>query len=202
MQPVQNYSQSSVTAPERVRAVAIGETAVAAPLPSPFNIHSSAHDQLRTFTIGQPVEQRTIEEQLFFALADAKIWTSRVAMHLDQNARNRVFRQLDVLHDVEEWAKGDRPVSLEAYKSFVRAIVYHQINSRPALSLMPNGNLLALWSDCDDTLTVEFLPGNRTRWLVQNNTADGPERATGTSPLERLRNVLQPYGAERWFDGC
>jgi hypothetical protein len=66
---------------------------------------------------------------------------------------------------------------------------------------MPNGNLLALWRDGDDKLTVEFLPENRTRWFVQANGEAGFERATGATPLERLREVLQPYGAERWFDG-
>lgn len=202
MQPVHNFSRSSVTSPQKVRPVPVAGTSVSAPGRSPPRVYYSEQNHSQAITIGQPIEQRPIEEQLFFALADAKIWTSRVAMHLDRLSRNRMFRQLDVLHEFDEWATSDRPVQLEAYKSFVRAIVFHKINSRPALSLMPSGNLLALWNDSDDRLTIEFLPENRTRWLVQSSTTDGPERASGTSPLERLRDVLQPYGAARWFDGC
>lgn len=143
----------------------------------------------------------TLAEQLFAVTAQAKIWTSRVAMHLDREARDRIFRQLDALHEVDEWIAGDAPISVDSYKSFIRAIVYHAVNSRPALALMPSGNVLAMWQDGADKLTVEFLPGNRTRWLVQNQTPNGPERTTSTTPLERLRDVLQPYDADRWFDG-
>jgi len=143
----------------------------------------------------------TLAERLFEAIADAKVWTSRVAMHLSRDTRDRLFHQLDMLHELDEWAEGDAAVSLDSFKSFVRAILYHAVNSKPALALMPNGNILALWADGRDKLTVEFLPGNRTRWMVQNVTASGPERTTSTTPLERLRDVLQPYNAERWFDG-
>ena len=122
-------------------------------------------------------------------------------MHLDRETRDRLFRQLDIMHEVDEWSNGDKPVSLPSYKSLVRAIIVHNINKRPSLALMPNGNLLALWKDGQDKLTIEFLPENRARWLVQNQTHDGPERTAGTTPLERLRDILVPYGSERWFDG-
>ncbi|WP_426263010.1 hypothetical protein [Sphingomonas sp. PWP1-2] len=148
-----------------------------------------------------PARRKTIGEVLFAATASVKVWTSRVAMHLDRETRDRLFRQIDALHEADEWADSDAPVSIESYKCFVRAVVYHKVNSRPALALMPNGNLLAMWQDNADKLTVEFLPASRTRWLVQNATPNGPERATGTSPIERLREVLQPYNADRWFDG-
>lgn len=201
MQPVHKFSQSSVTAADKVRPLSLPLTSAIAPAVAPLPIRSASHDRQQTITFGEPLGHRPIGEQLFVALAEAKIWTSRVAMHLDCGTRDRLFRQLDVLHDADEWVEGDRPINLEGYKSLVRAILYHEVNSRPALSLMPSGNPLALWTDGDDKLTVEFVPANRTRWLVQNSTPTGPERATGTSPLERLREVLQPYGAERWFDG-
>lgn len=137
--------------------------------------------------------------QLFAATAQAKIWTSGVAMHLDRAVRDRLFRQLDSLHDADEWVSGDTPVNLESYKSCVRAILYHDIDSRPALALMPSGNILALWNDGQDKLSVEFLPGNKTRWMVQSNSASGVERAAGTAPIERLRDVIAPYCADRWF---
>jgi hypothetical protein len=201
MQPLQTFSGSQVTIPERLRPIRFEKTNSALVAPLPFSIRSNAPCPSPNQAFAQPVHQRPVPEQLFVALAEAKIWTSKVAMHLDRTARDRLFRQLDFLHDEEEWSKGDKPVNLASYKSLVRAILYHEVNSRPALSLMPNGNLLTLWRDGEDKLTVEFLPDNRARWFVQSNSENGPERATGTTALERLRTVLQPYGAERWFDG-
>lgn len=141
----------------------------------------------------------SVAASLFAATALAKIWTSRLAMHLDKATRDRLFRQLDILHDADEWVDDGSPVNLESYKSCVRAIIYHHINSRPSMALMPSGNVLALWKDGADKLSVEFLPGDKTRWMVQSTSAAGVERAAGTTPLERLKDVLQPYGADRWF---
>lgn len=201
MQPVQNYTGSIATAPHKVRPLPILQTSELAYLSERIKTITSIASESTVSETGQSNNGRPIEEQLFVALADAKVWTSRIAMHLDRATRDRLFLQLDVLHEADEWDPVDKPVNLHSYQALVRAILYHEINSRPALSLMPNGNLLVLWRDGQDKLTIEFLPGNRTRWLVQINSGDMPESATGHASLERLREVLQPYSADRWFDG-
>ena len=142
-----------------------------------------------------------LASRLFSATADAKIWTSQVAMHLDVATRDRIFRQVDALHELDEWDDLDRTLNLEAYKSFIRAIVYHKVNSRPSLALMPDGNILALWRDGEEKLSIEFRPGNEARWAVQHRAYEGLERASGLCPLERLRILLRPYEADRWFNG-
>lgn len=141
------------------------------------------------------------ERALFNATASAKVWTSQVAMHLDRSARDRFFRQIDALHDADEWIGDESPISLESYKTFIRSVVYHKVNSKPGLSLMPNGNVLASWKQGSDKLTIEFIPGNITRWMIHGFVDGQLERAAGITQLERLRAVLQPYNAERWFDG-
>lgn len=139
--------------------------------------------------------------KLFEATAQAKIWTSRIAMHLDRTIRDRLFRQLDVLHNADEWVTGENPLNLESYKTFARAIIFHNIDSKPGLALMPSGNVIAIWQVNSDKLSVEFLPDNKTRWMIQYTTAAGRERTSATTPLERLREVLFPYCADRWFNG-
>ena len=176
-----------------------GKTAASSALVKPEKIVGSAAVQQPKAFYGVASAGEPIASQLFTATADAKIWTSRVSMHLDREVKNRLFRQLDSLHDADEWVAGDTPVNLESYKSCVRAILYHKINSRPALALMPSGNILALWQDGDDKLSIEFLPGNRTRWMVQSVTGGEKERAAGNAALERLRDVIAPYCASRWF---
>jgi hypothetical protein len=199
MQPVRSNIFSPTFEPQKVKPIAVQETGRAFSLvASPFVIGSAkaAHSLSGRYRV-----ETSTEVKLFSALAEAKVWTSRVSMHLGRETRDRIFRQLDLIHDPEEWFEGDKPVALSSYKTFIRAIVFHDINCRPALSVMPNGNVLALWQDGADKLTIEFLPENRTRWLVQSESENGPERASGSTPLERLRQVLAPYGATRWFDG-
>ena len=149
-----------------------------------------------------PTGAAGVELQLFNATAAVKVWTSRVAMHLDRVSRDRLFAQIDALHDHAEWSEGDSQIALASYQTMIRAMIHHRMNSKPALSVMPSGNVIALWTRGAERLTVEFLPGNRVRWLVAMQSKQGPERAAGESPIERLSDVLRPYDADGWLDGC
>jgi hypothetical protein len=148
-----------------------------------------------------PAEKPALAERLFNATAAAKIWTSRVVMHLDRAARDRFFRQLDRLHDEEEWIGDDLPVNLESYKSFIRAFVRMGIDRGPSLALMPSGNLLAVWQHDSDRLTIEFLPGNRAKWLLSRMFKGEIERAAGETLISRIGAVLAPYGPDGWLIG-
>src|ERR1700735_1244401 len=53
--------------------------------------------------VGSASQGKSAGEPLFDALAAAKILTSQVAMHLDEGWRDKLFRQLDSLHDPAEW---------------------------------------------------------------------------------------------------
>jgi hypothetical protein len=148
-----------------------------------------------------PAGRPTLSEQLFDATAAAKVWTSKVAMHLDRTARDRFFKQLDRLHDEDEWVGEDSPVNLESYKSLIRTFVSIGIKRGPSLALMPSGNLLAVWQSGTDRLSVEFLPGDRARWVL--TIAHGPvvERAAGETSITRIQAVLAPYDPRRWLIG-
>lgn len=201
MQPINSYAFSKSFEAEKVRPIELQETLRPYSADSKLPVLGTRRSNAQKVAAGRYLREPTIAEKLFSALADVKIWTANVSMYLDRETRDRIFRQLDILHDAEEWLDGDRPVNISSYKSMIRAIVFHDINCRPALSIMPDGNVLALWQDGQDKLTIEFLSDNRARWLVQSHTEIGPERASGQAPLERLREVIGPYGAARWFDG-
>ncbi len=157
----------------------------------------------RTQVVFQRVAERTesIAERLFDATAGAKIWASSVAMKLDRGTRDRLFRQLDNLHSLDEWFDGDAPVALDSFKSFVRAIILRVIGGKPGLSLTPDGNLIALWSVEGAKLVIEFQPSNLARYLW-SQTVDGElERAAGTTKIDRLSTVLAPLQEKSWFIG-
>lgn len=162
-------------------------------------------DNVRT---GQaPFQPPSLAERVFAALATAKIWTSKVAMHLDLEARDRFFRQLDLLHDCDEWFGNDQPVALESYKSFIRFMLVDGRCSVPSLALAANGHLLAVWENRGDDpteapgdrLTVEFMVNGDVQWVVSRKEGERIERAAGVTSVERLRSNIAPYHPEGWF---
>ncbi len=156
-------------------------------------------DLRRSPSLGPGVSPQPLAERVFKALADAKIWTSSVAMHMDRAARDRYFRQLDLLHDCDEWFGDEQPIVLESYKSFVRFMLTINGNSKPSLALASKGHLLAVWETNGDRLTVEFASDDRVEWVVSWRINGRTERAAGTTSRDRLNANLAPYNPNGWF---
>lgn len=141
----------------------------------------------------------SLDVRLYDALARAKVLTSAVAMHLDRTWRIKLFRQLDALHDIEEWEQGDVPVQEASFATFLRTIIALNPDRRPGLGLTATGCLLGAWTTGKDRLTLEFLPNSHVRWLVSCHDEVQVERAAGETSVARLSAVLEPYRPSRWF---
>lgn len=145
---------------------------------------------------------RTLAEKLYDSLADTKIRTSQVAMHLDESWRKRLFTQLDDLLDADDWHKEDEPVVGASFGTFLRMIVYQAPERRPALGVSNRGNLIAAWTSGADRLTLEFLPEDLVRWVLSCEIDGEIERAAGESPVRRLPLVMSAYQPDRWFSNA
>ena len=155
--------------------------------PSPASLHSQAS--------GQPLEAR-----VFDALAAAKISTNYVAMHLSKESRDKLFAQLDSLHEIEQWETGDEPIAPSSFTTFLKALLTIRPERRPGLGLSHVGDLIAAWTTGRDRLTIEFLPNDRVRWVLTQYHAEGePDRFAGQVEVSRLVQALAPYRPERWF---
>lgn len=141
----------------------------------------------------------TTAERLYTALADAKVLTSKVAMHLSADWRARLFAQLDDLMNIQDWHDDDQPVLRTSFATFLRMIINQNPERRPGLGVSHQGNLIAAWSDSADRLTIEFLPNDLARWVLSCEIDGERERAAGETPIARLPEVLRPYKPERWF---
>lgn len=147
-----------------------------------------------------PLAERNLEEQLFDATASVKILTSRVAMHLEKNWRDRLFHQLDSLHDPSEWEAGNEPVRQGSFSTFLKAIVSLKPQKRPGLGLSQSGNLIAAWTSGLNRLTVEFLANDRVRWVISRRDSDGePEQYAGQVSVSNLAATLSPHNPSIWF---
>jgi len=138
-------------------------------------------------------------ERLFDALAAAKIMTAQVAMHLDRDWRDKLFRQLDSLHEAAEWEPEDRPLQQASFGTFLKAVLALRPERRPGLGLSHDGHLIAAWTTDRDRLTVEFLSNDRVKWILARYVEDEPDRFAGLTPVSRLAEGLAPHHPEHWF---
>jgi hypothetical protein len=144
--------------------------------------------------------EQPLQERLFDALAKAKILTSQVAMHLEREWKDRLFRQLDSLHDTEEWEAGDLPIEQSSFSTFLKAMLNINPERRPGLGLSSVGHLIAAWTTGQDRLTIEFLSNDRIRWVLSRHTDDDDtERFAGDTSVARLAEGLAAYHPEHWF---
>ena len=142
---------------------------------------------------------KTIEEKLFDATASVKILASKVAMHLDRDRRNKLFNQIDSLHDIEEWDEEDRPIINSSFETFLKTILLISPQRHPGLGLSHEGNLIATWGNNQDRLITEFLPKEFVRFVLSRIVDGEIERATGEIKISRLLECLTPYQPNHWF---
>ena len=151
------------------------------------------------FVPGHAVRQKSLDELLFDTLADFKIHTAKVAMHLERGQRDKLFSQFDSLLDAEEWDKDDTPPSLESFKSFLRLLLMIKPSRKPGLGATSDGRIIAAWTSGRDRLTIECLSDDTVRWVLSRTLNGQRERAAGETKLQRVNTVLGPYDPECWF---
>lgn len=145
------------------------------------------------------LHERSLEEKLFDATAGVKVMTSQVAMYLDSQWRSKLFKQIDLLHDVDEWEQGDEPLQRESFATFLKAICELKPQKRPGLGLTSSGQLIAAWTAGSSRLTIEFLGNNRVKWVISRMIDDEIEHYVGDTTVNRLAAGLGPHHTEEWF---
>lgn len=148
----------------------------------------------------EPLAEKNLAERLFDALATAKTLTALVAMHFDHARRDKLFRQLDSLHDLAEWEEGDEPLQRSSFGTFLKAMLTVNPERQPGLGLSQGGNLIGAWTVDRDRLTIEFLPNDWVKWVLARYKEDNePRRFAGQIPLSELAEGLAPHRPEHWF---
>jgi len=144
--------------------------------------------------------EKALAERLFDALAGAKLLTASVAMHLDRARRDKLFHQLDSLHDLTEWEDGDEPLQRSSFGTFLKAMLTLNPHRQPGLGLSHDGHLIGAWAIDRDRLTIEFLPNDWVKWVLSRYKDDNEARRfAGQTPVSELVEGLAPHRPEHWF---
>jgi hypothetical protein len=128
-----------------------------------------------------------------------KVLISRVSMYMTKEWRDKLFRQIDSLHDLDEWDADDKPVERSSFESFLKTIIFIKPQRHPGLGLSYEGHLIAAWTAGKDRLTIEFLAKDRVRWVVTRDLGGEIERAAGQTVVSRLYDCLTAYNPTHWF---
>jgi hypothetical protein len=160
--------------------------------PSPSSI---TFEPSQTIT---PIEE-TKEIRLLNSIAALKVAVAQVSMHLDSAWRERLFAQIDMLHDPEDRDDSCKLADKGAFRTFLHRILLHGPLQRLGLGIDDNGHILASWRNGQDMLSFMFLGKDRIRWAVVRHENGETESAGGEVGLDRLPMVPQPYNPEVWY---
>lgn len=149
-----------------------------------------------------PIDYSSIENKLFESSANAKIKISSVSMYMSSAQRNSLYKQLDLLHDVNSWCEEDALMSQESFDTFLRAILSIKPDKYPRLALTSSGRLVAGWHDGLNTLSIEFFPHDKVRWILARASDDEIDLSSSESSVKRIKEQLEPYHPEVWFNNA
>jgi len=143
----------------------------------------------------------TLAEKLFDACADAKIAYAQLAVHLPSTLKVKLFGQLDLIHDEEDWEDGEAPINKRSLATFLRWFYLYEPDRLPNFGLTTEGALVASWlaNSNQDKLILEFEGQDHIKWYLEKIFDDDVDRASGTTSLKRIQGVIAPYAPQAWF---
>lgn len=157
-----------------------------------------AVDATHTFEI--PARDESLEAVLFRNRADLKILASQVAMHLSNEVRCTLFSAIDWLLDYAEWEDESSQIDENAFRSYLRFMIFARPRRFPNLGVGPNGILLAGWHKDEKSVHAEFLPEDRCMAVVKFSSARGPETFAWRGHVARLRSFVENNGVVDCID--
>lgn len=152
----------------------------------------------RISQVFKPLEE-TKESRLFNAVAALKVAVAEVSMHLDADWRARLFMQIDMLHEPDDWDESFMPVDLNSFRTFLHLILQQGPLERLGLGIDDDGHILASWRNDQDMLSLIFLSNDKVRWAVSQHKDGEVESAGGLTNVDRLPTVLRAYNPEFWY---
>ena len=157
-----------------------------------------AVDATHTFEV--PARDEGLEAVLFRNRADLKILASQVAMHLSNEVRCTLFSAIDRLLDHAEWEDESSQIDENAFRSYLRFMIFARPRRFPNLGVGPNGTLLVGWHNDEKSIHAEFLPEDKCMAVIKFSSARGPETIAWRGHVARLRFFVENNGVVECID--
>lgn len=144
---------------------------------------------------------KNLDEKLFDASASIKILISNVSMHFSEEFRKKLFLQIDLLHNPDDWEDGDFPIQANSFSTFLRWFYLNQPSNLPNFGLTDSGHLIASWvkNENRDRLILEFLSADRIKWYITIQYDEDIDYSNGMTNLFRIIELLAPYNIVEWL---
>jgi hypothetical protein len=168
-----------------------GRTSIASLLPKTGSVTLEGNaSRMMTLSARPPAP---IEETLFNVLVGLKVSVSLYAMHLSQDARHKIFDQLDALINPADWYEEDDPPRQEAFQEFLKWLIYAKFFEWTSLGVSDEGHILVAWNTAQTLLTANFGGSGDVRWTARLQSDSGVEHAAGKSSLKFFEKQAQFY---------
>jgi hypothetical protein len=147
------------------------------------------------------LQSEPIQHKLFNNSASLKIATSKFAMHLENSQRQDLFRQIDSLLALENWADDSSLIDEMSFFTFLRFLTEKKKVRRMGLSVSSAGNIMGTWfAERPSRLTIEFYPSDQVKLLASSFQPTGVRIAIAfEGPLALIDDYLSPIQAIQWY---
>ncbi|MBL4590263.1 MAG: hypothetical protein JKY11_09335 [Alphaproteobacteria bacterium] len=145
--------------------------------------------------------RQTLDEVIFDARANVKVLFSEISMYFPTELKEKLFHQIDLLHDTDDWEDGDNPVQISSFKTFLRWFYLDQPSQLPNFGMSNGGLLIATWlsNHNKDRLILEFRSDDHIKWFATKHYDDEQDMSSGITSASRLIHHLASYKASDWF---
>jgi hypothetical protein len=126
-----------------------------------------------------------LEERIFNSVVQLKVSIAQFAMHLSSDERERIFRQLDDVINVDDWHDEDELPKVESFRDLLRWAIHSSLYGWTSFGVADDGNILVAWDRPSARLTANFNGDGQVRWTSWVRSSSGTEaaHAAGKCPL-------------------
>jgi hypothetical protein len=160
----------------------------------PESIASSTKAPVPAYHFAEPEKPASQDEVLFDARAALKLMVSQISMHLAGEWRASIFKQIDMLHSLEDWDADSDLILPASFRTFLRFVVFSAPKRTPSLAIAPQGNPVASWVLEDKQVHVEFLPQDKANAVMSKITDRGPEASSWRGPVPNVKAAIEGFG--------
>jgi hypothetical protein len=162
-------------------------------------------DYTQHIDVGRPQVRGnvTLDERLYDGRSMVKQFYSKFSMHFSKELRRKIFLQIDLIHEIDDWDVRDKVITAKSFETYIRwQFLNKEIRQLPNYGLTSEGNFVATWLKNEnlDHLIVEFQPLDRVRWYSKEKYNGEIDNNSGICNILRFNKTIGQEKTIEWFN--